>query len=59
MNAYDPDLLEMLENPHPAGADEDKSDGVRPDALSEQGSSQNPAGSPANGALGYTRRGTI
>jgi hypothetical protein len=52
MNAYDPDLLEMLENPHLPGPDEDQFDGVRPDSLSEQTLSQNPAGNPANGAIG-------
>jgi hypothetical protein len=52
MNAYDPDLLEMLENPHLAGADDDQFDGVRPDSLAEQGISQNPAGTPGNGAVG-------
>jgi hypothetical protein len=51
MNAYDPDLLEMLENPHLAGADDDQLDGVRPDSLAEQGTSQNPASSPVGGVI--------
>jgi hypothetical protein len=51
MNAYDPDLLEMLENPHLAGTEDDHLDGVRPDSLSEQAISQNAAGNPTNGPL--------